>query len=83
MKRENQLSPDHMKQLREESAISDEIIQARGYRTVNNPSELEALGFTRQQRRNGLFNTSLDNRWQLASQLSVFMTTIKNLLVLE
>ncbi len=45
------LSPQHLIMLRDESGISDEVIQARGYRTVTDPKELEVLGFSPTQRR--------------------------------
>jgi hypothetical protein len=45
------LSPHHLIMLRDESGISDEVIQARGYRTVTGPKQLEALGFSPAQRR--------------------------------
>jgi hypothetical protein len=44
------LQPHHLAMLREESAISDEVILARGYRTVTQPGELADLGFTEAQR---------------------------------
>ena len=37
-----QLRPDHLKMLSEESGISDEVIAARGYRTITE-SEIQAL----------------------------------------
>ena len=44
-----QLSPEHLKMLKEESGISDAVIQARGYKTIPNVAEglaeLEAKGF--------------------------------------
>ena len=43
------LSPKHLCMLKEESAISDEIIEARGYRTITSKDELEELGFARSQ----------------------------------
>jgi len=46
------LSPRHYRMLKEESAIDDAIIQARGYRTVERIDELRALGFSPQQSRN-------------------------------
>ena len=45
------LSPRHLKMLREESGISDAVIEARGYRTITNVKELEAIGFPPAQRR--------------------------------
>src|SRR5262245_10664552 len=45
------LSAEHLRMLKEESAISDEVIVARGYRSVNDPKELKALGFRGQQLR--------------------------------
>lgn len=41
----------HRKTLVEESNIKPEIVEARGYRTVETKSELEALGFSKAQRR--------------------------------
>lgn len=46
-----QLSESHLKMLREESGISDEVITARGYRTVTDERELIPLGFSTVQRR--------------------------------
>lgn len=44
------LSQKHLDQLHA-SAISDEVIRARGYRTVTDANDLEALGFAPGQRR--------------------------------
>ncbi|MDQ3754021.1 MAG: DUF3854 domain-containing protein [Acidobacteriota bacterium] len=46
-----QLSDRHLKMLRDESGISNEVIAARGYRTVTNEKELIPLGFSTVQRR--------------------------------
>ena len=43
------LSPEHLSMLREGSAISDEVIAARGYRTILEGNELRELGFAREQ----------------------------------
>jgi hypothetical protein len=40
------LSPAHLEMLRRGSAISDDVIAARGYRTVTDPVALAALGFS-------------------------------------
>ncbi len=48
---EQGLSPTHRDMLREGSGISDEVMAARGYRTITNADELEELGFSRAQRR--------------------------------
>ena len=45
-----QLSKKHLKMLREESGVSDEVIIARGYRTVTDEKELIPLGFSTVQR---------------------------------
>lgn len=45
------LSDKHLKMLREDSGISDEVIKARGYRTVTDEKELTPLGFSVVQRR--------------------------------
>ena len=45
------LSEIHLKILREESGISEEVIEARGYRTVVDEKELIPLGFSTAQRR--------------------------------
>lgn len=42
------LSSRHLQALKE-SAISDDVIAERGYRTITGPAELEALGFAPQQ----------------------------------
>jgi hypothetical protein len=42
------LSPEHLKALHA-SAISDEVIQARGYRTITDPAELSQLDFAPSQ----------------------------------
>jgi hypothetical protein len=39
------LSEKHYHMLAEESGIADEVIAARGYRTVTDAAELRALGF--------------------------------------
>ena len=48
---EEHLSPEHLDMLRVESGISDEVILARGYRTIRQASELMDLGFARTQGR--------------------------------
>lgn len=45
------LSDAHLQMLREESGISDTVIEARGYRTITNVKELARLGFTKRQLR--------------------------------
>ncbi|MBK9050864.1 MAG: DUF3854 domain-containing protein [Chloroflexi bacterium] len=45
------LSPHHITMLREESGIAEAIINARGYRTVTQETELVRLGFAAAQRR--------------------------------
>ncbi len=45
------LSPAHLGMLRAGSGISDDVILARGYRTVTDPDELAALGFATAQRK--------------------------------
>ncbi|MEJ7578659.1 MAG: DUF3854 domain-containing protein [Pyrinomonadaceae bacterium] len=45
------LSPIHLAMLREGSGISDEVIAARGYRTITNEKELIPLNFATRQRR--------------------------------
>jgi hypothetical protein len=44
------LNPNHRRMLLEESAISQEIVRERGYRTVQTKAELERLGFAGSQR---------------------------------
>ncbi len=44
------LAPHHRSMLVEGSAIASEIVQARGYQTVETKAELERLGFSRAQR---------------------------------
>lgn len=44
------LADNHYTMLTEESGISDEVIQARGYRTVTQAKELADLGFASNQR---------------------------------
>jgi hypothetical protein len=44
------LASHHETMLREESAITQEVIEARGYRTVETKSELQRLGFSNSQR---------------------------------
>src|SRR5215204_4475667 len=46
-----QLSDEHLTMLRGGSGISEEVIAARGYRTVTDEKELIPLGFTTAQRR--------------------------------
>ncbi len=43
------LAEQHKKMLREESGISQEVVEARGYRTVETKSELKSLGFSERQ----------------------------------
>ncbi len=43
------LRPNHLEMLRRESGIADEVIAARGYRTVTDHADLAALGFSPQQ----------------------------------
>ena len=50
----NNLSAEHLKILREESGISKEVIEARGYRTVSEIGKLKDLGFSPRQCRPGL-----------------------------
>ena len=45
------LSPEHLSMLRDESGISDEVIAARGYRTITDRDDLAELGFASNQRR--------------------------------
>lgn len=45
------LSERHLKMLREESGLTEEIISARGYRTVTDEKELIPFGFSTAQRR--------------------------------
>lgn len=45
------LSEKHLEKLRTESAISDEVIRSRGYRTVTGAKELTEYGFASRQRR--------------------------------
>jgi hypothetical protein len=45
------LFPAHLAMLRDESGISDEVIRARGYRTITDPQDLAEMGFSRSQRR--------------------------------
>lgn len=47
----DRLQPHHLRMLAEESAISEDVILARGYRTITQPDELAGLGFTQAQRR--------------------------------
>jgi hypothetical protein len=47
----NPLSDKHRTMLREESGIREEVIKARGYRTIKEVSELIPLGFAPRQRR--------------------------------
>ena len=39
------LSPEHLAMLRDESGISEEVIETRGYRTITDPNELVDLEF--------------------------------------
>jgi hypothetical protein len=48
---QEQLSPEHWKMLTEESGISKEVVQARGYWTATDPDDLLDLNFTKTQRR--------------------------------
>jgi hypothetical protein len=46
----DRLQPHHLDMLRRESVITDDVILARGYRTITQPDELAKLGFTPKQR---------------------------------
>jgi len=43
------LCDDHLTMLRDESGISDDVIKARGYKTINDRKTLEELGFPKYQ----------------------------------
>lgn len=45
------LSPEHVRQLQDDSGIDPDVIKARGYETVTEAKRLAALGFTKPQRR--------------------------------
>jgi putative DNA primase/helicase len=45
------LAPHHLEALKKESAISEEVIRARGYWTAEDPDDLADLGFAEAQRR--------------------------------
>lgn len=45
------LSPAHLTMLRDESGIADEVIAARGYRSIDDPGDLQDLGFSKAQAR--------------------------------
>jgi P4 family phage/plasmid primase-like protien len=45
------LSPHHYVMLRNESAIADEVIATRGYRSLAHPDDLQDLGFSKAQAR--------------------------------
>ncbi|HEX5731434.1 MAG TPA: hypothetical protein VF131_01265 [Blastocatellia bacterium] len=47
MSNQDAISTEHLTILREGSGISDDVILARGYRTVTDPKELRELGFSR------------------------------------
>jgi hypothetical protein len=64
------LSPEHIAMLREGSCISDEIILARGYRTVRDKAELLTLGFKPAQ---SLVPGLLLPLWTTDGQNSVFV----------
>jgi hypothetical protein len=49
---ESRLSTHHYHRLSHDSAISDDVIAERGYRTITEVRDLEALGFSRRQLRN-------------------------------
>ncbi|MGH2973563.1 MAG: DUF3854 domain-containing protein [Solirubrobacterales bacterium] len=50
MTKDSRLLPQHLKLL-DDSAISADVISARGYRSIETKAELEALGFSRRQSR--------------------------------
>ena len=57
----DQLSREHLAELHDGSGISHKVISARGYRTVQDPKELEGLNFApEQQRVPGLLLPSYD-----------------------
>ena len=45
------LSAHHVAMLRDGSGINDDVIAARGYRTITDEAELSAMGFAPRQRR--------------------------------
>jgi hypothetical protein len=45
------LSPAHVTMLRQESGITDAVITARGYRSIDDPGDLQDLGFSKAQAR--------------------------------
>ena len=49
---EKQVAPHHLKMLRVDSAISDDVIAARGYYTITEPGQAKGLGFSQAQARN-------------------------------
>jgi hypothetical protein len=49
MSEDTKLSPAHLRTLRDESGISDDVIEARGYRSITDTKELAALGFAPKQ----------------------------------
>src|ERR1044071_5947360 len=51
MQPETFLSPAHIKQLVEQSGIDEQVIRERGYRTIEQATELHQLGFAAAQAR--------------------------------
>src|ERR1051325_4827657 len=49
MENQPQLSREHFEMLVRESGISTEVINARGYRTITESSDLRELGYSRPQ----------------------------------
>jgi hypothetical protein len=49
MSGDTKLSPEHLRTLRDESGINDDVIETRGYRSITDTKELAALGFAPKQ----------------------------------
>ncbi len=74
------LSSKHQAMLHDESGISEEVIAARGYRTITDPNELKEYGFSRaQQRAPGL----LLPLWAVDGHNSLFVYRPDNPRVIE
>ena len=61
---EQLLSPAHLRMLREESAITDEVILARGYRTVTDRPSCATWALRRTVPHARAAPARLDDRWR-------------------
>lgn len=69
------LAPEHLRMLEEGSAITREVIEGRGYRTVETRAELKRLGFSDVQTR---IPTLLVPIWGVAGEIVLYQSRPDN-----